>query len=313
MKKKSFRTNQKIQIFKNCILILSLIFIASCGFKIVPNTPECFGIGGLEEIPPNFWSDCKSVLVTARMEKNIDAERAGGESKSKPTNFLPVGMLAYHLTLLGGVILNPALIMGVPLGIDGATGIGNSTDSPEFNKNINKTISKEKIFFDLIKQELTFPTVAQPSYKMETLEKSGWLSLIGIERKAEIESDTYVTVTVKLIMLPDSTQEDPEAKAKMMARTTMLVETKDAWQRHADLYQELSPHQDKILGKGCSGIQQEKIFQSTYIATVNNNTEAFAHSKWLSDDGNFLKEKIKQLLQRSLIELTQKVGRDRRP
>jgi hypothetical protein len=305
MKIKSYRTNQNIKTIKNCILVLLFISLTSCPFKAIRVT-ECYGIRGLEEIPSGFWCDYKSVSVTIWMEKNIDAEKAGGRRKS--TNLFPYGMLAYGLAPVGGVLLNPVLSMGVPLAID-ATTDGKSLDSTEFHKDINNTISnssctKEKIFLDLIKQKLTFLTMVQPSYKMETLEET---NLPFFERNAEMESDAYVSISLRLFMSPDFKHKDPDPRAKMVAITSLVVATKDSMQRQADFSKKFSSPKDKILRMSCSEVQREKLFQGTYNGYVIKETESFAHSKWLSDNGIFLEETIKELLQKSLFELNQKI------
>lgn len=312
MKINSYITNQNIKTIKNCILILVLILLTSCASTSIRGT-EDFGVRGLEEIPSGFWSDCKSVSVTIHMDKNIHAECAG---QSKSTNLFPYGMLAYGLAPFGGVILSPVLSMGVPLAIDAATE-SSGLDSSEFHRDINNTISKtsysrKEFLLNCIKPGLTFPSQVQPSYEMANWEGS---NCIGCEVNTGMESDAYININVRLFMYPDFEHKDTEPRAQMVIFTSLIVTTKDAMQQQADFFQKRSLPKEKSanmisseMQHHLSEVQREKIYRGTYLNFIIKKTEFFAHSKWLSDDGNFLKENIKELLQRSLIELTQKIG-----
>jgi hypothetical protein len=246
------------------------------------------------------------------MEKNIHAETVWGGNKS--TDLFTICGVPYTLVPLAGVSLNPIIAMGVPLAVDTATA-GKSLDSSEFHRDINNTISnscctKEEIFLDLIKQRLTFPTPARLSYKMATLEVSSWS---GFQGNAEMESDAYVNIRVMLLMLPDFMQKGPEQKAQMVAFTSLEVATKDAMRRRADFFQKFSSPRDRYENMSSferkhllSEMQHEKIFQGTYQGCIVKKTELFAHSEWLSDNGIFLEKTIKSLLQKSVLELSER-------
>ncbi len=310
--------NQKIKPIKNCILVLLLILLTSCA-STSTRWQEDLGYRGLEEIPSGFWSDFKSVSVTILMDKNIHAEFAGGRNKS--TNLFPIGMLAYGLAPLGGVLLNPVLSMGVPLAVDGATATG-GLDSPEFHRDINNTISnsscsRKEIFFNSIKQGLTFPSQVRPSYKTATLEVS---NCIGFQVNTGMESDAYVNINVMLLMHPDFEHKGTEPRAQMLAFTGLEVATKDAMQRRADFFQKFSSpkyRSEDMSSSECQHLlpemKREKIFRGTYQGYVIKKTELFAHSKWLSDNGIFLEETINALLQKSVLELSQKIGKGANP
>lgn len=320
--------NLKIKPIMACILVLTLIFFTSCvsmfyrGDFVGSNhsqVDEDLGLRGLEEIPFGFWSDFKSVSVDIMMDKNIHAEHAGslaGQAKAKVAHGAhTAGTVTHAVGPMMGVMFNPILFMFVPLAVSIATGAV-AHDSPEFHKDINNTVSifsctKKEFLLDLLKQRLSFPSQIQLSYKMRPYEASKEQE----DYDDETENDVYIIIFASFTMQADPNLSGSEPKAKLVASASASVASKGAMERQTAFFQKFSLPLKKNermsfleQRRFISEMRREKILQGTYQGNVIKKTEFFEHSRWLSDNGIFLEESMKELLQKSILELSQKIG-----
>ena len=265
-----------------------------------------FGISGLEEIPSDYWSNKKFVSVLTVMEKKINAEYAG----SKNRQALEMASLMSNPMLFGlaGIMANRYIV-------------GKLYPSPEFHKNINSTASnskwiKEEFFFDLLKQRLIFPSPVKPSFKLITYDS---LKKEEVKWNPEIEYDANVSISVMVYMQPDPNFEGAEPRAKMIAVTGVYVASTEKMERIMAFFKKFSlAKKGEIMSYSeaepfLEELQREKILYGTYQGGFIKETEFIEHSRWLSDNGNFLEKNIKALFEESIVELSQKIGKGASP